>query len=244
MSGAVGHGGVTMADLPGVWRRGILVDADGRRDEASAVYWLQALTLFGDIRQEGGQEGGAGGGEVGRAPRMTAFAGRLGARDGVFRWERTILIPPNDGPPDDGRLSWERAPDARAGGILREDGVHAPYWETWVRVACPAADDFAAELFDPVEGRRGFLLTIGGFAFLGVSAVPGGGAPAFALRGAGAEGAVALSAGTPGWNWEADIPAGAWARAIPIAETDARGHAIARDWRVTALEYPFAAAIA
>jgi hypothetical protein len=225
---------VAMTDLPGVWRRGILVEPDGRRDEASAVYWLQALTLYGDIRQEGGAED--------QAQRMTAFAGRLSERDGVFRWERTLVTSPADGPPDDGHLVWEREPEAGAGGILREDGVHASYWETWHRIAGPSADDFAAELFEPVEGRRGFLVTIGGFAFFGVSAAPGGGTPAFALRGEGPEGTIALSAGTPGWDFEADIPAGAWARAVHIAETDARGHAIARDWRVAALEYPSASA--
>jgi hypothetical protein len=70
----------------------------------------------------------------------------------------------------------------------------------------------------------------------------GGWAPAFALRGEGPEGTIALSAGAPGWDFEADIPAGAWARAVRIAETDARGHTIARDWRVAALEYPSALA--
>jgi hypothetical protein len=225
---------VAIMDLPGVWRRDILVEPDGRRDEASAVYWLQALTLYGDIRLEGGTED--------EARRMTAFAGRLSERDGVFRWERTLLTPPADGPPDDGRLVWDREPETGAGGILREDGVHAPYWETWRRIAAPSADDFAAELFEPVEGRRGFLVTIGGFAFFGVSAASGGGMPAFALRGEGQEGTIALSAGAPGWDFEAEIPAGAWARTVHIAETDVRGHAIARDWRVAALEYPSAPA--
>lgn len=217
---------VVMTDLAGVWRRGILVEPDGRRDEASPVYWLQALTLYGDIRRED------------QARRMTAFAGRLSERDGVFRWERTLVTPPSDGPPDDGRLVWEREPEAGARGILREDGVHAPYWETWHRIAKPSVDDFAAELFEPIDGRHGFLVTIGGFAFFGVSAAPGGGPPAFALRGEGPEGAIALSAGAPGWDFKVDIPAGACPRAIPIAETDTHGHSVTRDWRVAALEYP------
>jgi hypothetical protein len=223
-----------MTDLPGVWRRDILVGPDGRRDEASAVYWLQGLTLYGDIRQESGAED--------QGWRMTAFAGRLSERGGVFRWERTLVTPPADGPPDYGRLVWEQEPETGADGILREDGVHVSYWEIWHRIAGPSADDFAAELFEPVEGRRGFLVTIGGFVFFGVSAAPGGGTPAFALRGEGSVGTIALSAGAPGWNFEADIPAGASARAIRIAETDARVHAIARDWRVAALEYPSAPA--
>jgi hypothetical protein len=79
---------------------------------------------------------------------------------------------------------------------------------------------------------------IGGFAFFGVSAAPGGGMPAFALRGEGREGTIALSAGAPGWDFEAEIPAGASARALRIAETDARGHATMRDCRIAALEYP------
>ena len=222
MTGVTPHT-IAVEDLLGVWRRGVLVTPDGWRDETSDVYWLQSLTLCGDIRRQAtpGND----------APSMTAFAGRLSERDGIFRWERTLASPPVDGPPDDGRLSWQ-------GEVLREDGVHEPYWETWHRVALPAPGDYAAELFEPVETRRAYLLSIGGFAFFGVSSLPGGGAAAFALRGIGPQGgAIALSAGASGW-W-AELPPGPPGSLIRIAERDGQGQAVSRDWFVAALEHPF-----
>jgi hypothetical protein len=222
MTGIAGHT-VAVEDLLGVWRRGVLVTPDGRRDETSDVYWLQSLTMCGDIRRQT-----AAGDD---APFLTSFAGRLSERDGVFRWERTLASPPVQGPPDDGRLSWQ-------GEVLREDGVHEPYWETWIRIAMPAPGDYAAELFDPVEGRRGYLLSIGGFAFFGVSTLPGGKAAAFAFRGSGArDSAIALSAGASGW-W-ADLPSGTPGSVVHIAERDAQEGMVSRDWFVAALEHPF-----
>jgi hypothetical protein len=206
--------------LLGVWRRGVLGASDGRRDETSDVYWLQSLTLCGDIRRE-----------TARGENM-AFSGRLSERDGVFRWERTLATPAPHGPPDEGRLSWQ-------GDVLREDGVHDAYWETWHRVAAPAPGDFAAELFEPVEARRGHLLAMGGLVFFGVSATPGSGAAAFMLRGAGPDGAaIALSAGARGW--EASLPSGPPGSVIRIAESDLQGQTCAQDWVVAALEFPFA----
>jgi hypothetical protein len=216
---------VTMTDLPGIWRRGVLVTSDGRRDETSDVYWLQGLTLYGDMRREG---------SVG-ATRMTAFAGRLSERDGVFRWERTIAAPPPDGPPDDGRLSWQSR--SARGDVLRENGVHDAYWETWRRVAPPTPADFAAELFEPTTARRGYLLAMGGLTFFGVSATPDGGGAAFLLRGVTPDGdAIALSTGSSGWTAEMSI--GPPGDAIRITETDSQGAAFARDWHIAALEFP------
>jgi hypothetical protein len=220
---------VTVEDLPGVWRRGVLVTSDGRRDETSDVYWLQSLTLCGDIRREAGDGG---------TRRITAFAGRLSERDGVFRWERTIASPIPDGPPDDGHLVWEDR--SAQGDVLREDGVHDAYWETWHRVALPGPGDFACELSEPVEARRGYLLAMSGLVFFGVSATPGGGATAFALQGVPPDGRdIALSPGASAW--EAQIPPGAPDSIIRISERDMQGRTIARDWHVAALERPFAA---
>jgi len=222
MTGVARHT-VAIEDLLGVWRRGVLVTPDGRRDETSDVYWLQSLTLCGDIRRQmtPGDD----------APIMTAFAGRLSERDGVFRWERTFASPPVAGPPDDGRLSWQ-------GEVLREDGVHEPYWETWIRVAPPAPGDYAAELFEPVEARRGYLLSIGGFAFFGASAMTSGEAAAFALRGIGPEGgAIVLSTSASGWA--VDLPPGPPGSLVRIAERDQQGQVVSRDWFVAALEHPF-----
>jgi hypothetical protein len=107
-----------IADLAGLWRRTLYVDPEGRRDTASAVWWLQAGPLCGDVRAP--RPG---------APAETAFAGRLERAGDVFGWrfEQSFGYPP-DAPPDEGRLRWE-------GDVLREDGVHLAYLEHWRREA-------------------------------------------------------------------------------------------------------------
>jgi hypothetical protein len=111
---------VTLADLTGVWRRTLYVGPDGREDRESAVWWLQAGALCGDIRAP--RPG---------APAETAFAGRLEQAGDVFGWrfEQSVGYAP-DAPPDEGRLRWE-------GEALREDGVHVPYVEIWRREPLP-----------------------------------------------------------------------------------------------------------
>ena len=97
-----------IAECTGLWRRTLLIEADGSRDTGTNVLWLQGLSLFVDVRGPG--EG---------------FAGRLGQRDDVFEWTRLVDLQP-PGLPDAGRMSW-------TGDTLVEVGVHADYTEHWVR---------------------------------------------------------------------------------------------------------------
>ncbi|GAA2785107.1 hypothetical protein K0O64_16340 [Mycolicibacterium pallens] len=97
-----------ITDCAGLWRRTLLIDADGSRDTGTNVLWLQGLSLFVDVRGPG--EG---------------FAGRLGQHDDVFEWSRLVDLQP-PGLPDAGRMSW-------AGDTLVEVGVHADYTEHWQR---------------------------------------------------------------------------------------------------------------
>lgn len=213
-----------LADLSGIWRRSLLVTADGRRDETSPVYWLQSANLYGDIRVESGNRSDA-------APPMRGFAGRLGERDGIFRWVRTIASFPPHGPPDDGRLCWQ-------GSVLSEDGVHSPYLELWVRVALPAPGDYAAELIDPESGRLGYLLSLGGFRYFGRGGEADG---VFDLAGVDGGGALLTMTTEPepstGWNGIA-APRLAVDR-IRIAERGADGEMRLKDWSIIALERPF-----
>jgi hypothetical protein len=210
---------VRLADLPGVWRRGLLVTPDGLRDDASDVYWLQSHLICGDIRREG------------TPAALRAFAGRLTERDGVFRWNRTLSSFPLAGPPDDGRLIWQ-------GEVIREDGVHSPYWEIWIRVAVPRPGDFAAELFDPRHGLHGFFLSIGGFVFWGRTEA--GNACRFDLAGTDPQGApLALSTGggaAPGWS---DAALSAMRDGVlRLPERGRDGNDTFTDWSVAVLERP------
>ena len=96
----------TIAMCTGLWRRTLLIEADGSRDTGTNVLWLQGRSLFVDVRGPG--EG---------------FAGRLGQHDDVFEWDRLVDLQP-PGLPDAGRMSW-------AGDTLVEIGVHADYTEHW-----------------------------------------------------------------------------------------------------------------
>ena len=97
-----------VADCTGLWRRTLLIEADGSRDVGTDVLWLQGISMFVDLR--GPAEG---------------FAGRLGQHDDVFEWARLVDLQPPD-LPDAGRMSW-------AGDTLVEIGVHADYTEHWKR---------------------------------------------------------------------------------------------------------------
>lgn len=161
--------------LQGVWRRTLLVDVDGARDTESAVYWLQLGALSGDIRAPG----------PGR-PAESAFAGTLAVTDGVARWTHELSRGISAGTgPDEGRLTWQD-------GLLREEGVHAPYLELWECVAHAGPDAWARRIGE--AGRQGIALEIGPFAF--VARGNGTGAAAFTLLSAvGTAWRVALSLG-------------------------------------------------
>jgi hypothetical protein len=94
---------VHASDCVGVWRRTVLVNPDGSRDERDDVVWVQGLTAFVDSR---------------------GFAGRLRQHGDVFAWCRDVDLDP--GPhPDEGALRWD-------GIALIETGVHENYTERWV----------------------------------------------------------------------------------------------------------------
>lgn len=138
---------VNIRDLGGVWRRTLLIDADGRRDDTSAVFWLQVGVLAGDIRAT--REAAAA---------QTAFVGPLSNRGPVFAWTPVMAHGSvTDGSPDEGTLSFE-------GDRLREDGVHAKYIEYWEQDEAPSADDHALA-WRLETGLTGYLMAVGRYRF-------------------------------------------------------------------------------
>lgn len=118
----------------GLWRRTLLIEADGSRDTGTNVQWLQGISMFVDLRGPG--EG---------------FAGRLGQHDDVFEWTRLVDLQPPE-LPDAGRMSW-------AGDTLVEIGVHADYTEHWEREAGSAQPCWGLVLSAP--GTTGVLVRVG-----------------------------------------------------------------------------------
>lgn len=210
----------SIPELIGVWRRSLLVTADGQRDEDSDVYWLQSRTLCGDIRRERA---------TGGVPSETAFAGRLTERGCIFRWQRELASYAPGPTPDEGWLAWE-------GEALREDGVHSPYLEIWVPMAAPGPRDFAAELRHDRDGRVGYLLGIGGYRFVAQGVLPGDpdGCPSFAFTGPDATGAsLSLRAGAP-FEEEPLLRL----QEVAAALADGWSAAVVDGWTIAALERP------
>lgn len=101
-----------MSECVGLWRRTLLIDADGSRDTTTDVRWLQGLSAFVDLRRPA--EPGA----------WDGFAGWLFQDGDVFEWRRFTGLSPQH-TPDAGRMHWD-------GDVLVETGVHADYVEHWV----------------------------------------------------------------------------------------------------------------
>jgi hypothetical protein len=134
--------------LTGRWRRTLLVGHDGGCDVTSTVIWLQAGSLFVDLRLPGSL----------RTSPLGGFAGRLRADGRYTCWDRLIDLHP-DSPPDEGLLELE-------GAALVETGRHMPYLERWQRdddggqpgVAPPSC---AVELREVASGAPALLVRVG-----------------------------------------------------------------------------------
>jgi hypothetical protein len=110
-----------LGDCTGLWRRTLLVEADGSRYTGTDVLWLQGLSVYVDSR---------------------GFAGELVRSGTVFEWRRDIDTGPPRSAPDVGEMRWD-------GDTLVETGVHADYVEHWVRDPAPATPCGAVRLHSP-----------------------------------------------------------------------------------------------
>jgi hypothetical protein len=131
--GAIGVTAVVAADCAGLWRRTLLIGADGSRDTSSDVMWLQGPTAYVDSR---------------------GFAGTLNQHGDVFEWRRDVDLQPPLPRPDAGVMSW-------SGNTLVETGVYEHYVEHWVR-DLPSSYPSGAVFFRGPDGSRGLLIRVGG----------------------------------------------------------------------------------
>ncbi|BBX93573.1 hypothetical protein H5U98_19945 [Mycolicibacterium boenickei] len=134
---------VLAADCAGLWRRTLLIEADGSRDTAAGVAWLQAGSAYVDSR---------------------GFGGELIQRGTVFSWRRDVELEPSGPVPDEGDMHWE-------GQTLVETGVHEDYVEHWVRDLLPTTPRGGLFLRAP-DGDRAILVRVGPvFGWLGAGDV-------------------------------------------------------------------------
>ncbi|CDO27321.1 hypothetical protein [Mycolicibacterium porcinum] len=133
-----------MADeCAGLWRRTLLIEADGSRDTDAGVVWLQAGSAYVDSR---------------------GFGGELTQRGTIFAWRRDVELEPSGPVPDEGDMRWD-------GDTLIESGVHEDYVEHWVRDSGPTIPRGGLFLRAP-DGDRAVLVRVGPvFGWLGAGHV-------------------------------------------------------------------------
>lgn len=155
-----------VAGLGGLWRRTLLVLADGRVDSATRVWWLQGPTMFVDLRLPGGmaQRGAAsclddlGWEDCLVLARQEGFAGVLAKAGACFEWRRAIDFQPPLDRADAGSLEWH-------GEVLVERGRDVDYLEHWRRVAPAGRLRWGAvRLWDPQRQRDAYFVWCGGTA--------------------------------------------------------------------------------
>lgn len=123
---------VLASDCRGLWRRTLLIEADGSHDTGADVAWLQAGSAYVDSR---------------------GFGGELVQRGTVFCWRRDIELVPSGPALDEGEMRWE-------GDTLIETGVHEDYVEHWVREPGPTIPCGGLFLRAP-DGGRAILVRVG-----------------------------------------------------------------------------------
>lgn len=123
---------VLASECAGLWRRTLLIEADGSSDTGTDVTWLQGITAYVDSR---------------------GFAGTLSQSDNVFQWHRAVDLEPPGPFPDAGSMHW-------SDDVLVETGVHVDYVEHWRRDSVAATPCGAVFLVAP-DGQPGLLIRVG-----------------------------------------------------------------------------------
>ncbi|HEX3836761.1 MAG TPA: hypothetical protein VHW25_07340 [Steroidobacteraceae bacterium] len=157
------HGFAALADMPGMWNRSLIIQADGVRDSSSRVRWLQARTLFVDLRQSAALPdfpqlrclNDLTFADCTQLARQQGFAGRLRFDGDCFEWLRLIDFQPASLSADAGRLRWENQ-------TLIEAGRDVPYVEHWMRDPTVVTRPLAAlRLRDVDAGLAGLAVQVG-----------------------------------------------------------------------------------
>ena len=157
------HKAPPLSDMPGMWRRSLLIQADGARDSTSQVRWLQAQTLFVDLRQAADLPdflhlsclNDLTAPDCTRLALQEGFAGRFGFDGDCFEWLRLIDFQPEGRFPDAGWLWWEEE-------VLMEAGRDVPYVEHWQRDPTVVTRPLAAlRLRDAAQGVTALAIQVG-----------------------------------------------------------------------------------
>jgi hypothetical protein len=150
-----------VSGLAGLWRRSLIVRADGTRDTETWVRWLQGPSLYADLRQPAGRPDFSGVRclrdltmpQLDWMAAQDGFAGQLLVDDAIFEWRRDIDFQPPGPTPDRGLLE-------RDGDVMIEAGYHSPYIEHW-RAESGPPPLYALRLRDSAAGCAGQIVRAG-----------------------------------------------------------------------------------
>jgi hypothetical protein len=157
------HPAPPLSEMPGMWRRSLIIQADGVHDTTSQVRWLQARTLFVDLRQPAALPdflqlrclNDLTLKDCMQLARQEGFAGRLGFDGDCFEWLRLIDFQPRSLRADAGRLWWEDA-------LLIEAGRDVAYVEHWMPDPTVVTRPLAAlRLRDAAAGVTALVVQVG-----------------------------------------------------------------------------------
>jgi hypothetical protein len=160
------HPAVTLASLPGTWRRRWIRRPGEREDPTTRAWWVQATRYYGDLRLPRGRPTFDGVRSLAQCSRtqlqwlatQEGFAGELSESGGVFHWWRDVDFQPFTGRRDVGRLTYDN-PERT---LMTEVGAEEPCAELWERSAEPVADvPMLVTRLDP-PGGRGWFVGVGG----------------------------------------------------------------------------------
>ena len=156
---------LTIADLQGLWRRSLIVWPDGRRDDTTAVSWLQGPNFYADLRVPAHRPDFEGITGIDGLIRehltwlalQDGFAGRLTFDGQFFEWQRQIDYQSKSPTADAGRLWVED-------GRMIEEGRDIPYIEHWHRDdKHPRTPCGALHLFELGTRAAGFVVRAGSY---------------------------------------------------------------------------------
>ncbi len=158
-----------LTNLQGLWNRSLIAWPDGRRDETTAVHWLQGPSLYIDLRQPAARPDFTDtrlltevtDGQLAWLVRQEGFAGRLRFADGWFEWGREIDFQPQAIYSDCGQLRFEA-------DYMIEVGRDIPYIEHWYRAAVGDATQTVALRLRAPDGRKASLVRTGEVFMLAV----------------------------------------------------------------------------
>jgi hypothetical protein len=184
------HKAPPLSEMPGMWRRSLLIRADGVRDSSTQVRWLQARSLFVDLRQGSALPdflqvrclNDLTRGDCAQLALQEGFAGHFGLAGACFEWRHLIDFQPHSAVADAGQLWWEEE-------TLIETGRDVPYVEHWLRDPTVVTRPLAAvRLRDPQNGDAALAVQVGTvfmFARDRTVALPAGESLAACVAGAG-----------------------------------------------------------